>query len=89
MESACDAAGGMFPLVAAPVSGVPAELKLVLFPAPEPEPEPPEAPAAPAAVESFPCTTAPLSPGLPTRTPTLTFFGLSWLALALAFALPV
>jgi hypothetical protein len=54
--------------------------------APEPE-EPPDAPAAAAAVELFPCATAPLSPGWLIRTSTLTFFGVSWEEFALAFAL--
>lgn len=54
--------------------------------APAPD-EPPDAPAAAAAVELFPCATAPLSPGWPTLTSTLTFFGLSWEEFAFAFAL--
>src|SRR4029079_4081019 len=55
---------------------------------PEPDPEPPVEPAPAAAAAPFPCTPAPLSPGFPTLTSTFTFFGLSWFALADAFAFP-
>src|SRR6476660_8604155 len=55
---------------------------------PEPDPDPPAEPAPAAAAAPFSCTTAPLSPGFPTRTSTFTFFGLSWLEFAEAFAFP-
>jgi len=88
VESACDAAGAALPGVAAASADAPPGARAVGA-EPEPDPDPPDEPAAAAAVEPFPCTTAPLSPGFPTLTSTFTFFGLSWLALADAFAFPV
>src|SRR6185437_3124017 len=87
VESACEAAGAALPGAAfASVAGPPGARAVGAEP--EPDPDPPAEPAPAAAAAPFPCTTAPLSPGFATLTSTFTFFGLSWLALAEAFAFP-
>jgi hypothetical protein len=87
VESACEAAGAALPGAAFASVAVPPGAKAAGA-EPEPDPDPPAEPAPAAAAAPFPCTTAPLSPGFPTLTSTFTFFGLSWLALADAFAFP-
>jgi len=87
VESACEGAGAALPGVAFASAAAPPGARAVGA-EPEPDPEPPAEPAPAAAAAPFPCTTAPLSPGFPTLTSTFTFFGLSWFALADAFAFP-
>ena len=87
VESACEGAGAALPGVAFASAAAPPGARAVGA-EPEPDPEPPDEPAPAPAAAPFPCTTAPLSPGFPTLTSTFTFFGVSWLALADAFAFP-
>jgi hypothetical protein len=88
VESACEGAKAGEPFGAVSEVADPPLPAAVCCGAPEPD-EPPDAPAAAAAFELLPWTTAPLSPGWPTRTSTFTFFGVSCEELAFALAFPV